>query len=121
MKNSVWIVLIAFVIMVAGTVTAADAPASKTYKSKKGDVTFNHAEHVKRAGAKKCNVCHHTAKADGSDVKACGTCHKAKDETKDGKKVMSSKNAFHKSCKACHKKDKSKKAPTKCKDCHIKK
>ena len=120
MKKTIWLVMIAFIVMIAGTVTAADAPATKTYKLKKGDVTFHHAEHVKRVGEKKCNVCHHSAKADGSDAKACGTCHKAKTETKDGKKVISAKDALHKTCKGCHKKDKTKKAPTKCNECHKK-
>ena len=76
---------------------------------------------MKRAGGdKKCNACHHSAKADGSDAKACSACHKDKAETKDGKKIISGKDALHKTCKDCHKKDKAKKAPTKCNECHKK-
>jgi hypothetical protein len=46
----------------------------------------------------------------------CFSCHEAK---KKGDAVAF-KEAMHKTCKDCHKKDASKKAPTKCEGCHKK-
>lgn len=72
---------------------------------KKGKVTFDHKKH---SADIKCKSCHHKE----PDTR-CNTCHKAKK----GENI-SAKDAFHKSCKACHKKEK--KGPTKCKACHKK-
>lgn len=98
-------------------VAFAAAKDSYTFDAKNGKVTFNHKAHAPKA---KCNVCHHTSKVDGSDAVKCGGCHKAEKAEKDGKEVISIKDAAHKKCKGCHEKDAEKKAPTKCTECHKK-
>jgi len=83
-------------------------------------VTFNHKKHSDELKIN-CIECHHTAKPE--DVKAgtaekCSKCHTDKAE---GKKVVL-KEAFHKKCVDCHKKEKAggKKTPTICNECHKK-
>lgn len=79
-------------------------------------VTFNHQKHSKDLSIG-CVKCHHTYK-EGEKVEKCSPCHKVEAE---GKKV-GLKDAFHKICMGCHKKEKTagKKPPTLCKDCHKK-
>ena len=77
----------------------------------KGPVPFDHKQHV--AIAKDCKSCHHSDQP-GQEQK-CFACHKDK---ADGKK-LSLKDAFHKQCMDCHKKEG--KGPIKCNDCHSKK
>jgi len=95
----------------------AGEPAKVTVKSKKGDVTFDHAAHNKTL---KCEQCHHNMKGGDKSKPKCTDCHKA---APDGK-TPSSKDAFHNTCVKCHKGEKAKnadtKAPTSCKDCHKK-
>ena len=76
-------------------------------ENKYGKVEFSHQKHED----KKCQECHHTLKEGEESPKLCGECHK---EGAD----ISSKKAFHDTCKACHKKVA--KGPTKCKACHQK-
>ncbi len=78
-------------------------------KSKKV-ANFPHHDHQAQM---KCNDCHHKA-AEGETPKACKTCHQAKKG--DAPKI---KDAYHKKCKGCHKKEK--KGPTKCGGCHKRK
>ena len=110
--------LMATVLLVAGLysvrVTAKKAmPKTVVLKSKMmGDVTFNHKAHIKRAGGK-CITCHHKMKTNPKKM-ACRACHTKKTE---GNKP-SFKNAFHKTCKGCHKKMH---GPTSCKGCHKRK
>ena len=101
-------------------VAFAAAKDSYTFDAKNGKVSFNHKAHVEKVGKGKCNTCHHSSKADGSDAKLCGGCHKAEKGEKDGKEVLSLKDAAHKQCKGCHQKDAEKKMPTKCAECHKK-
>jgi hypothetical protein len=75
---------------------------------KKSAVEFPHKVH---AEAFDCFKCHHTAKAK-EDIKSCFECH-GKDAS-----APSVKDAFHKSCIACHKEQG--KGPTKCSACHPK-
>ncbi len=79
-------------------------------------VTFPHQKHSKDLSIK-CVECHHTYK-EGEAAQKCSSCHKAEAE---GKKV-SLKDAYHKTCIECHKKEKAagKNSPTLCKDCHKK-
>jgi hypothetical protein len=96
----------------AGLVIGADAPKQvviKEIQKTKAPVAFNHEAH--QAKVKECKTCHH--KDDAGKEQKCSACHKAKAE---GKKVEL-KEAFHTSCKDCHKKQK---GPTKCDDCHKK-
>ncbi len=95
----------------------AGEPAKVTVKSKRGDVTFDHATHAKDI---KCDKCHHNFKGGDKSKPKCGECHKA---AKEGD-TPSSKDAYHASCQKCHKAEKAKKAdtkaPTLCNDCHKK-
>ena len=97
----------------------ADAPDKVTI----GEISskFEPAElpHKKHADAYKCTDCHHTYKGEGA-VQKCSSCHDPK-EAKD--KVLDLKNAYHKQCTPCHKKENEagKKAPVKCLECHPKK
>ena len=88
-----------------------------TFEASKGNVTFKHRAHQDRVGADKCNTCHHTSKADGSDVQKCDAGHPKENVEKDGKTIPSEKNARHKKCKGCHKTEQ--KGPTKCDECHV--
>lgn len=100
----------------AGLVVSADMPGkvviSEIQKSKP-PVPFDHKAHAEKR-AKDCKTCHHKDEA-GKEQK-CSACHKEKAEGK----VVSLKEAYHTTCKDCHKKDASKKAPVKCNDCHVK-
>ena len=99
----------------AGMVIGADAPAKITIKhiqNKKPPVVFDHKGHQERA--KNCQECHH--KSEKGKEEKCFSCHEAK---KKGDAVAF-KEAMHKTCKDCHKKDASKKAPVKCDGCHKK-
>ena len=107
--------LVATILLIAGmysvSVNAKHATPKKVILKSKmmGNVTFDHAAHLKKAGGK-CITCHHKMKTNPKKM-ACKACHTKKTE---GKK-LSLKNAFHKTCKGCHKK---KGGPTNCKGCH---
>ena len=118
MKKRILVVMIAGVFAVVLAAVAGTPPTKVTFEAKLGKVTFDHAAHTKKLGPKKCNVCHHTAKIDGSNAAKCSSCHQKAASEKDGKKVPKLKDAMHKTCKDCHKKEK--KGPTKCKECHKK-
>jgi len=109
--------LMAIVVAVtfsASLVIGAQAPAGgvtlKEIQKTKPAVTFDHKAHADRVKGN-CKACHHKDEA-GKEQK-CSACHGAK---ADGKKVEL-KEAFHKTCKDCHKKEN---APTKCDGCHKK-
>ena len=97
---------------------------------KQASVVFDHEAHVKLAAD--CTKCHHEAKgltaanAATTEVKACSECHvKPEAATTPGCADMSmTKNIFHITCVTCHKEavkaDATKKAPTKCTECHPK-
>jgi predicted CXXCH cytochrome family protein len=91
------LVAVAAAIVLVGTAIAADPPATLTFETKNGKVTFAHKAHQDRL------------KGD------CTKCH----ATKEGGKIAGwSKDAAHKLCKSCH--DAEKKGPTKCTECHKK-
>lgn len=108
MKKKYFVLLMAIVVFVAFFIYAgSDMVTIKKTGTKKGSVTFNHANHSK---LDKCESCHHH-KDDTADKKqSCSKCHS------DAKGMK----AMHQNCvKRCHKKDK--KGPFKCNDCHKKK
>jgi hypothetical protein len=117
-KFAALMAIVVAVIFSAGLVISADAPAGKVtikeIQKSKAPVTFDHKGHADRLG--KCNACHHKSDEKGANATKCSAkdCHGAKAE---GKKV-DLKEAFHKTCKGCHQKEK--KGPTKCDDCHKK-
>ena len=97
--------LIALVVSIAGA------------KAKKPAVPFHHDFHKGKDGLGiSCKTCHHSV--DGKKVeKACTDCHK-----NDSVDLPTSEDAFHDTCRSCHKKQMAKdptlKAPTSCKGCH---
>ena len=112
--------------------SAADLPGNITLEgcgTKQPPVDFDHAKH---AEGTKCAECHHTQPdltADSTEtVATCVSCHKdPQDEALDCSQISPTKNPYHVNCMGCHKdavkKDASLKgkAPTKCKECHVKK
>ena len=90
-----------------------------------GGVLLDHAAHVKAAN-NKCETCHHPSKPEmplKSPNQKCSDCH-----TKVPKPPMKTmyQAAFHDkmaksgTCIDCHQKNKDKKAPLKCNECHKK-
>ncbi len=84
-------------------------------RKSKPPVLFGHKAHADEVRGN-CKVCHHKDEAGRERACSFRNCHGARAE---GKKVEL-KEAFHKNCKDCHKKNTRKKAPTKCNDCHKK-
>ncbi len=86
-------------------------------KAKKPAVPFHHDFHKGKDGLGiSCKTCHHAV--DGAKVeKACTDCHK-----NDSVDLPTAEDAFHDTCRTCHKKQMAKdptlKAPTSCKGCH---
>ena len=116
-KFAAFMAIVVAVTFSAGLVIGAGAPGKVTIdeiQKVKGPVPFDHKAHAEKR-AKNCQECHHADPA-GKEQK-CSACHKVKAEGK----TVSLKDAYHTTCKDCHKKDASKKAPTKCDGCHVKK
>ena len=103
-KFLVLLVVAAFVGTALIAVASDKGPAEIKLEAKMGTVTFNHAAH--QGLVPDCATCHHTG-----GFEACTSCH-------DGTKAPKSKDAFHKTCIDCHKKEA--KGPSKCKECHVK-
>ncbi len=111
-KFAAFMAIVVAVMFSAGVVISAEAPGTvviKEIQKTKAPVTFDHKAHT--AKVKECKTCHHKSEA-GKEEK-CSVCHKAKAEGK----TVELKEAFHKTCKDCHKKEK---GPTKCDECHKK-
>ncbi len=111
-KFAALMAIVVAAVFSAGVVIGANAPEQvviKEIQKTKPPVAFDHKAH--QAKVKDCKTCHHKDEA-GKEQK-CSACHKAKAE---GKKVEL-KEAFHTTCKDCHKKQK---GPTKCDACHKK-
>jgi predicted CXXCH cytochrome family protein len=87
--------LLAAAMMIAFAASVAFAADTVVIKSKKGDITFNHAKH-------------------SADPASCKTCH---GDAKPSKLTLG-REAGHKLCIECHKEKKA--GPTKCGDCHKK-
>jgi len=115
MRKMVALTIMAVVLALIGGPVFAAAPPDKIMideiQKMRGPVPFDHKKHVSLS--KDCKSCHHSDQP-GQEQK-CSACHKDKTE---GKK-LSLKDAFHKQCMDCHKKEG--KGPTKCNDCHSKK
>ncbi len=107
-------VAVAVVFCVGVTMAAPpDKVVLKELQKTKAAVAFNHKAHGEKV--KDCKTCHHQDAAGKEQKCSTAKCHGAK---ADGKKVEL-KEAFHKQCKDCHKKEK--KGPEKCEGCHPKK
>ena len=99
--------------MVVAGVSIAAAPETVTIdkcQKRKPAVTFNHKKHADTL--KDCKICHHKYEGKG-EPNPCFKCHACtKGET------PSAKQAFHKRCIKCHRKEG--KGPKKCAECHKK-
>ena len=100
---------------------------NKVYKTdRKGPVRFSHTEHAE-GYVETCDGCHHEYRdgenvwEEGQPVKKCSACH---DPSKSKGNIKKLNIAFHKNCKACHRKlakEGGTDAPYKqCTDCHEK-
>ena len=114
-KVAILVAVILAVVFSFGVALAAppEKMVIKEIQKTKAPVAFNHKAHG--AVAKDCKACHHKDDAGKEQKCSAAKCHGAKAE---GKKVEL-KEAFHKQCKDCHKKEK--KGPQKCDECHPKK
>jgi hypothetical protein len=115
------IVFVCLLFLLTGLVLAQKKPeATYTLKledAKLAPVSFAHSLHSEQLKIE-CKTCHHK-ETDLQNVQRCDTCHLAK-EPKGGAAIA--KDAYHKTCVECHKKEvaQGKKAPTKCTECHKK-
>jgi hypothetical protein len=131
-KVIITLVALAFLTTAIVPMTFAADPKEAFTLDSLGDskppVPFKHKKHSdKDGGAIECKECHHTLASNEETPKACGECHKPREENDLGElgkapaalyNEKGTKNIFHDNCKGCHK-DK-KKGPTKCKECHVK-
>ena len=112
MSRKVAVIMISIAVAMAfaaSMAVAGDPPAKMTIDKgaeKKSGVAFDHAKH---ADSIDCMKCHHASKTK-EEIKSCFECHGPDASAPSGK------DAFHKSCTACHKSEG--KGPTKCKECH---
>ncbi len=81
-------------------------------QKKKPAVRFTHKLHAERV--RRCVSCHHKGEENPKLRVACSECHGRRSE---GKKVEL-KEAFHKQCKDCHKREK--RGPARRNECHRK-
>ena len=109
-KLAVIMIAVAVAVAFAASMAIAGDPPGQVMiekgKDAKVGVSFDHAKHAETID---CFKCHHASKAK-EDIKSCFTCHGV------DAAAPSVKDAFHKSCQACHKAEA--KGPTKCKECH---
>lgn len=96
-----------------GMAASPDKMILKEIQKIKSPVAFDHKAHGTMV--KECKECHHQDPAGKEQKCSAAACHGAKT---DGKKVEL-KEAFHKQCRDCHKKEQ--KGPVKCDECHPKK
>lgn len=143
MTQKNWILIIIAVILTLFCFTMARANVQDTIimnspeysEHSKGLVTFTHNKHVQEYKVA-CGDCHHDdhgkALSEGDDISRCVVCHTETGKKPKGEKLSKSekimkyqKEALHANCKGCHKtwnkENKTKDAPTTCKDCHPKK
>ncbi|MEW6378994.1 MAG: cytochrome c3 family protein [bacterium] len=140
MKKALLAILVVSLLVISvSALRAADAPKVKDSfeintsadhykggKKTKTPVVLSHKKHADTVG---CKECHHNMKDnnDSANANKCSTkdCHGAEEVQRDGKKVVTLKDAMHSNCyKTCHKTNKdavAKNAPTKCEGCHPKK
>ena len=133
MRNALIYTSIGVFVLASGafllSASAADMPETVMLEgcgTKQPPVAFDHAKHVEGT---ECASCHHTQPdltATSGEAATCVSCHKdPTDEAPSCAEMSPKKNPYHIKCMGCHKdsvkKDASLKAPTKCKECHVKK
>jgi len=110
-KGLIIFLAVAFVAMFAGAILAQSDVIELDKAGTAGKVSFSHKAHLGYAGiSNQCIKCHHKGQNTG-----CKTCHDATG-SKGGN--VTTKDAFHKQCKDCHKA--AGKGPTTCNGCHKK-
>jgi hypothetical protein len=137
MRRALTYASIAALVLASGTfvstASAADLPTNITLEgcgTKQPPVDFDHAQHAEKT---KCATCHHTqaelTAESAEDVATCVSCHKDPEDAKTPScaEMSPKKNPYHIKCMGCHKDEVKKdaslkgKAPTTCKQCHVKK
>ena len=117
----------AVVFVGVDVVVGEDVPDSivmDVIKGRKKDykMTFPHKKHTTEFGISACKDCHHKTE-EGQTPAPCQKCHDISGPKLDeaGNEIFGLKKAYHKQCKACHKKaakEGKEKAPVKCGQCH---
>jgi hypothetical protein len=127
MKTIALLVAVAFICTLGVALAAAPKPPQTVVLKgpTKPAVDFNHKKHAETLKIA-CTECHHkyvngkNVWKQGDPVQKCDACHTL--NAAPGAKPMGLKEALHKNCIDCHKKEKAagKKAPTMCNECHKK-
>jgi hypothetical protein len=107
------LLVVAIIAYAAFPRKAAEEPLRIVFKSKAGNVLFDHREHASEDGyALECTDCHHMME-EGETPLACGECHLSDDEEETPKRS----DAFHDQCKGCHEDNDA--GPVECSACHF--
>lgn len=108
MKKMSILVVVGCLVFSAALVMAEvnKGPEAIKLPASMGEISFNHAAHQGRVT--ECQTCHHKDAATATPT-ACRSCHGVDSA------IPTAKNAFHQTCKTCHK---AQNGPTKCKECH---
>ena len=101
---------LATILLVVGILCYAAFPASTPdppprvmLKNMAGQVLFDHKGHTSVEGyGLSCIDCHHTNTNDDPHPDACGVCHGAENQEKEGKTIIKRFDAFHQQCERCH-------------------
>ena len=112
MKTAVLVALIGFssLLMIAA-VQECEIPENITFESNRGAVTFPHVAHQELGYT--CKSCHHNVENDNDvPTEFCHDCHTAESE-------VSVRDAFHNSCRDCHREHRDDGAPYSCGACHV--
>jgi predicted CXXCH cytochrome family protein len=94
--NKIFVAVAAALVLV-GSAVAAESPASLVFKTKTGEITFDHKGHQERLK---------------------GDCKKCHEDGKGGKIAGWGKEKAHPLCQGCHKAEGKGPQPSKCKECH---
>lgn len=94
MKKTILTIVLAAVFVIPFFLFAADIPQKdvtiKKVGNKKSATTYSHVKHAKIKGAEDCKGCHEAVKTKDAAHKLCITCHKKE-------------NVGPKKCNECHK------------------
>ena len=109
-RRSFFASLFIIISLIAVVVIAAEVPPDGiVLKCKKGEILLNHSTHANIP----CTDCHHPVEGVEEIDYRCHNCH-----TQESKDSLTTKKAFHKNCRDCHKKLEIESVPKKCKECH---
>jgi len=98
-------------LLAAAAPEETEIPESITFENSRGAVTFPHLAHQERGYA--CKGCHHNVENDTDEpTEFCHDCHTADSE-------VSTRDAFHATCRDCHREFRDDGAPYACGACHV--